>query len=471
MPLYRSVRYAGKPPEPTGLTFTIPMGPKIVQGSLWRSGLPPTKPQGAPIPVYLIEQPDYFERDDPKLGQGIYQFTDATGQKRDYTDNSERYGFFCRAVLEAIRLLDFWPDVLHVNDWQTGLVPVYLREIYPRQARSPYRARYARIKTLCTIHNLAYQGTFSHVDMALLGLPWRLFNIDQVEYYNRINFLKAGVVFSDVITTVSPTYAREVQTPLFGCGLQGVLLERSAKFHGIVNGADYQVWNPLTDMHIAANYDEVTLTTNKPLCKAALQSSLGLEPNPRMPLLGMVSRLANQKGFDLLAQCVLDLLKEKVQLVILGEGDAAYQQLLEKLHETYPRQVAISLSQNDKLAHQIEAGADMFLMPSQYEPCGLTQLYSLKYGTVPIIRVTGGLADTVVDATPENRAAGKATGFAFVLYTAKAFFDTVKKALTMYRDQPEQWLALQRTGMRQDWSWGRSAAEYERLYRSALDSM
>jgi starch synthase len=468
LPFYRSARQALVSPEPTGLTFALPMGPKLVRGTLWRSSLPATGPQGAPIPVFLVEQPDYFERDLPHLGQGLYQFTKSTGQKVDYADNCERFGFFCRAVVEAIRLLDYWPDVLHINDWQTGLVPVYLREIYAQQAGNACRARYAQIKTLCTIHNMAYQGTFWHLDMPLLGLPWRLFNFEQLEFYNHINFLKAGIVFSDLLTTVSPTYAREIQTPFFGCGLQGVVLQRNNRLHGIVNGADYQVWNPKTDPHLAANYDDDSVIQGKSECKAALQKEFGFEVNPRTPLLGMVSRLVNQKGFDLLAQSAEDLLKENVHLVVLGQGNEAYHQVLGRLRRDFPRQVGISIAQDEKLAHQIEAGADMFLMPSQYEPCGLNQLYSLKYGTVPIVRATGGLTDTVVDATPANLAAGTATGFRFVIYTAQAFFDTVKRALTMFREQPAQWLALQRNGMRQDWSWNRSAAEYERLYQTML---
>jgi starch synthase len=444
------------------------MGQRLVRGALWRSSLPPRDPLGTPIPVFLVEQADYFERDNPGLGRGLYQFTNAMGQKSDYADNCERYGFFCRAVLEAIRLLDFWPDVLHINDWPTGLLPVYLREIYPQQAPSAYRARYAAIKTLCTIHNLAYQGNFWHLDMPLLGLPWRLFHFEQLEFYNHINFLKAGIVFSDLLTTVSPTYAREIQTPYFGCGLQGVLLARAGKLHGIVNGADYDVWNPQTDAHLPCTYDEHTVTTGKAACKAALQRKYGFEENPRTPLLAMVSRLVDQKGLDLIALTARDLLREDIQLVVLGEGNPVYHEMLARLRHDFPRQVGVSITHDETLAHEIEAGADMFLMPSQYEPCGLNQLYSLKYGTVPIVRATGGLADTVVDATPANRAQGTATGFTFVVYSPPAFLDTVKRALDMYRNLPDEWLALQRAGMRQDWSWDRSAAHYDKLYRSLV---
>ncbi len=471
LPLYASARCAVVPPEATGLTLTVAMGRKLVQATLWKSALPPNKPNGKPIPVFLVEQPDYYERDDPAQGRGLYQFTKASGQKVDYPDNCERYGFFCRAVLEAVRLLDFWPDVLHLNDWQTALISVYLREVYPHQVRSPNRARYAQIKTLFTIHNLAYQGNFWHVDMPLLGLPWRLFNFEKLEFYNHINCMKGGIVFSDLLTTVSPTYAREIQTPYFGCGLQGVLLQRSDKLHGIVNGVDYQVWDPALDTYLAATYDVETVARGKAQCKAALQRGYGLESDPRVPVLGMVSRLVDQKGLDLLAQSARELLREHVQLVVLGEGNPVYHRMLAQLKQDFPRQVGVSITQDEKLAHEIEAGADIFLMPSQYEPCGLNQLYSLKYGTVPIVRATGGLADTVVDATPENCAAGRATGFTFVVYTPQALTDAVKRALLMFREEPVQWRALQRTGMQQDWSWERSAAEYERQYHALITTM
>jgi starch synthase len=466
LPLYRSARKATL--EPSGLTFSVPMGPKVVEGALWRSWMSPRKPDAKAVPVFLVEQPDYYERDEPGQGRGLYQYAASAGQKVDYPDNFERYGFFCRAVLEAIRLLDFWPDVLHINDWQTGLVPVYLREVYPQQFRNPIRARYAQIRTLCTIHNLVYQGNFPHTAMPLLGLPWRLFTFEQLEFYNHVSFLKAGLVFSDVLTTVSPTYAREIQTPFFGCGLQGVVLQRNSRLYGIVNGVDYRVWNPKTDEYLAARYDDQDVVRGKQACKAALQKSFGLEENPCVPLLGMVSRLVDQKGLDLLSQSARELLPDNVQLVVLGEGNATYHGMLADLRRDFPKHVGVSNAHDEKLAHQIEAGADIFLMPSRYEPCGLSQLYSLKYGTVPVVRATGGLADTVVDATPANLAAGKATGFSFVVYHPQALLDAVRRALTTFRDQPEVWLALQRTGMRQDWSWDRSAAEYERLYRSLL---
>jgi starch synthase len=453
LPLYRAVRDHQPPPVPTDHTFTVPIGDHRVPGRLYRA----TMPDGS-VPVYLVEQPSYFERDDSSQGRGLYQYTLPNGRKTDYADNCERFGFFCRAVLEVLPLLGVRPDVLHLHDWQTGLVPVYLAEHYRRHSA------YRKARTLLSIHNLAYQGVFWHYDMPLLGLDWKLFNFHQLEFYGHLNFLKAGIVFADLLNTVSPTYAKEIQTPYFGQGLQGVLSERRQRLYGIVNGVDYRQWNPATDPHLAANYDVATVAEGKPACKADLQCRLHLDVRPRVPLLGMVSRLVDQKGLDLLGRIVPELLRLDVQLVILGEGDPAYHRLFQDLQGRYPGRVGVRLGQDEALAHQIEAGADVFLMPSQYEPCGLSQLYSLKYGTVPVVRSTGGLADTLTDATVRTLAEGTATGFTFLPYTPTAFQEAVMRALELYRGRPERWRELMRTGMRQDWSWARSAAEYEQLY-------
>lgn len=454
LPLYRSVRLGPLPVSPTGHTLNIPIGTRTVSGRLWQSTLPDSD-----VPVFLVEQPDYYERDDPTQGRGLYHFTLPDGQKRDYPDNCERYTFFCRAVLEAIRLLDFWPDVLHDNDWQTGLVPVYLKEEY-RQ-----RQGYERIRSLFTIHNIAYQGLFWHWDLPLTGLDWKLFNYQRLEFHGRLSFLKAGIVFSDVLTTVSPRYAQEIQTPYFGCGLEGVLKERAHCLYGIVNGVDYRVWNPARDRYLAKTYDGASVTEGKPVCKAALQRRYGLADQPRTPVLGVVTRLVEQKGLGLIVRAADALLREDdVQLVVLGEGDPIYHRMLQDLQARYPDRVGLTLAFDEPLAHQIEGGADVFLMPSLYEPSGLNQLYSLKYGTVPVVRATGGLADTITDCTPETLAAGTATGFTFTAHAAAVFLDTVRRALRLYREDPQRWLQVMRTGMRQDWSWDRSAAEYEKLY-------
>jgi starch synthase len=462
-PLYNCARHGKTPVAPTEHALQIQIGNRMVRGRLWKATLPDST-----VTVYLVEQPDYYERDDPSQGRGLYHYTLPNGQKRDYPDNCERFVFFSRAVMESLRLLNYWPEVLHVNDWQTGLVPVYLKEMYSRRPidisyEDKDRNRYADIRTMFTIHNIAYQGTFWHWDLPLTGLEWRLFNYRQLEFYGHLNLLKAGIVFADVITTVSPRYAQEIQTPYFGCGLEGVLGEHRERLSGIVNGVDYNVWNPATDPFIAVRYNPEAVVEGKAACKKALQRRYGLQESDA-PLLGMVSRLVDQKGLNLVGKAADALLRDGVQLVFLGEGDPGYHRMLEDFRHRYPDRVGLTLGFDEPLAHQIEAGADIFLMPSIYEPSGLSQLYSLKYGTVPVVRATGGLADTIVDCTPETLQAGTATGFTFVAQSGQAFLETVQRALRLMREQPGEWLKLIRIGMRQDWSWNRSAAEYERLY-------
>jgi starch synthase len=462
LPLYRCVRTGPHELRPTDVVFTLPLGPRDRPGRLWRTALP-----GSDVPVYLVEQPELFERDDPAEGRGLYQYTGPDGRRLDYPDNAERYAFFCRAVLEALPRLDTHFDLLHCNDWQTGLMPAYVRELYGRQSHLNARA-YAGLRTLMTIHNIAYQGLFPPGVMALTGLHQRLFNYRQLEFYGHLNFLKAGCVFADWISTVSPRYAEEVQTMVFGCGLEGVLTERHAVLTGIVNGVDYAVWDPATDPHLAANYDAETVFDRKPACKLELQAQYGLPARPEVPLMGLVARLVEQKGVSLLIQSAHELLSHDVQLVVLGEGDPGVQRQLAQVRAQYPQKVGLRLGFDEALAHRVEAGADLFLMPSQFEPSGLNQLYSLRYGTVPVVRAVGGLADTITDTTPETLAAGTANGFRFGPYTAPAFQQAVHRALACYWYQPEAWRQVVRTGMRQDWSWGRSAAEYERLYERIL---
>ena len=324
LPLYRCARTGKAPVEPTDLVFHVPVGGRSVQGRLWRSRLP-----GSDVPVYLVENADYYDRDDPATGRGLYQFKQA-GELRDYPDNFARYAFFCRAVFEAIRLLDFWPDVLHLNDWQTGLAAVHLRETYHHYTVAGWD-RYERAKTLFTIHNMAYQGVFWHWDMKTADLSWRLFNPRQLEFHGHLNCLKAGLVFSDLINTVSPTYAKEIQTPYFGCGLQGVMSERRDRLFGIVNGCDYSVWDPLSDPYLAAHYDADHVTPGKPACKEALQRRLGLAVEPGAPLLGVVARLVEQKGVELILKAAPTLLQQGAQLAVLGQGDPAYHTQLQDL--------------------------------------------------------------------------------------------------------------------------------------------
>ncbi len=360
-------------------------------------------------------------------------------------------------MLESLPAIGFTPDVLHCNDWQTALVPVYLREL------PEYRDRHPQLQTLFTIHNLAYQGVFWRWDMAMTGLSWDLFNMHQLEFYGQLNFLKGGIVYADTVSTVSPRYAEEMQTPEYGCGLEGVLQHYRHKLIGIMNGVDYAEWDPSTDRHLAVRYNVTTVSEGKAACKRALQRRMGLPERPAVPVLAVIARLVDQK-VGLLPDVTEQLFAEDVQVVVLGLGDPAYHRLLKELTIQHPDRLAVTFAFDEPLAHQIEAGADMFLMPSKFEPSGLNQLYSLRYGTVPVVRDTGGLHDSVTDCTPATLAARTATGFCFGPYTPAALLATVRRALQAYRTESETWRQLIRTGMNQDWSWNHSAAEYEAVY-------
>ncbi len=389
---------------------------------------------------------------------GLYQF-ETPGGKADYDNNGERFVFFCRAVMEIVPHVGFPPDVIHVNDWQTGLVPAYLAETY--RAHPGYQ----RIRSVFTLHNLAYQGSYPRELMNYTGFPNYLYNPGQLEHYG-LNFLKAGIVFADAVTTVSPTYAREIQTAAFGCGLEGLLNNLHWKLSGILNGCDYDEWNPAHDRHIATPYTPETVFQMKPLCKADLQRRFKLPEDPKAPVLGVVARLVAQKGIDVILSAARGFLDLGCQLVVLGDGDRVYTERLTALRDQNPERVGVRLGKFDNaLAHAIEAGSDLFLMPSRYEPCGLNQMYSQKYGTPPVVRATGGLADTVVNATEENLADRRATGFSFQGCTASALYETVKWALTLLRDRPADFRQIVLTAMAQNWSWDRGAEAYERLYR------
>ncbi|MEO6029760.1 MAG: glycogen synthase GlgA [Candidatus Binatia bacterium] len=370
----------------------------------------------------------------------------------DFGDNPARFACFAQAVIALTARLDPLPDVLHCHDWQTGLIPAL--------ARTSPDARLTRIPTVFTIHNLGYQGRFGAAVWPLLGLDRRYFAPSHLEFYGDVNFLKAGLVFADRLTTVSPRYAEEIQTPAQGHGLDGVLRERRSVLRGIVNGIDTERWDPAHDPLIAAPFDADDLQ-GKAACKADLQRSFGLPVAPHVPLLGMVTRLAEQKGLDILAAALPELLTLDAQLIILGSGDERYERWVQDAGRRDPTRLAVRLAFDERLSHQVEAGADAFLMPSRYEPCGLNQMYSLRYGTVPIVRATGGLDDTIddVDATPTG-----GTGFKFAEYTAPALVATVRRALARYADTAG-WRRLMREGMRRDHSWSRVAATYLDLYR------
>jgi starch synthase len=421
LPLYR-----GTPTPPSGpiLTLPIQVGPhayNVAIHEVIRHN----------VRYLFADCPPLYDRD------GIYG-THGTVGGGDYPDNHIRFAVLCQAALGVARSI-FRPDVFHAHDWQAGLLPVYVRESF---ALDP---TFFGVRCVLTIHNLGYQGSFPASAIADLGLDARLFHPEGLEFFGRLNFLKAGIVWSDAINAVSPTYAREIQTPEFGFGLDGLLRSRASKLTGILNGVDYEEWNPETDRHLPANYSARDLS-GKRACKRELLEEMGLTAEADRPLIGIVSRFAQQKGMDLVT-AILPL--ANAALVVLGSGEAPLENAFRSLAASYPDRIAVRLGYDEGLAHRIEAGADMFLMPSRYEPCGLNQIYSLRYGTVPVVRATGGLEDTVTEQT----------GFKFLVDLEGA----VQAALEAFQDR-ETWAARMRRGMGQDFSWNASAGEYQLLY-------
>ena len=427
--------------------LSVKTGERAEECSLFESRLPDSK-----VPVYFISNDKYFNR------KGLYQ-----DEGRDYEDNLERFSFFSMAVLSSVKKMDWSPDIIHCNDWQTSLVSIYLKTIVKddRELREFYR----NSGSVFTIHNLGYQGIFNKEKFPLTGLRPSIFNINGVEYYGKLNLLKGGIIFSDIVTTVSPSYSKEIQTEENGYGLEGVLRERRKDLYGILNGVDYKEWDPLTDRHIVSHYSLKSISRKKG-CKRDLQKNCGLTIKD-VPLIGIVARLDDHKGFDILIEVMNELMQLELQMVILGTGKPKYQDILKRLAAKYPAKISVNLFFDDTLAHKIEAGADIFLIPSKYEPCGLSQLYSFRYGTVPVAHKTGGLADTITDSTPSNIVADKATGFLFSHYSAEDLLKSILLALSVYRNKA-QWKRLMVTGMKSDFSWKRSAGEYVRLYKKIL---
>ena len=409
--------------------------------TLWRTLLPGTR-----VLVWLVDAPAFSERDgNPYCGPDGF----------DWPDNAQRFLLFAK-VARLIALnqagLDWPVDVVHCNDWQTGMIPALLAQDNPRPA------------TVFTIHNLAYRGLFSWDTFTSLGLPHELWHMDRLEFYGQFSFMKGGLVYADRVTTVSPTYAEEIQTPDAGNGLDGLLRHRQAVLSGILNGIDADEWNPGTDKHIAQTYNRRTLT-NKEKNKVALQERSGLEVSEK-PLLGFIGRLVDQKGVDLILSNLPQLLSEGCQCVILGSGMKDYEERLAQLAQEFPEQLSVTIGYSEILAHQIEAGADIFLMPSAYEPCGLNQLYSLRYGTLPVVHAVGGLRDSVIDFAEPTQT--DATGFMFYQYTAHGLYNAIQRALAAFQDK-KIWRMLQNNGMSKDLSWRRSAEEYGRLYGELLE--
>lgn len=399
------------------------------------------------VPVYLVGSPKYFST--------------ATESRGIYVHEPDPYAFFGRAVAEMVpRLPGGWqPDVLHANDWHTGLVPVYVR------ASMGGAPAWSRCASVFTVHNLAYHGDFPREAFQCTGLPERLFTFESLEFHGRMSFIKGGLTCSDMTNTVSETYAREIQTPEYGCGLDGLMrhLAGQHRLRGIVNGIDYAVFDPATDPAIATNYAAED-PSGKARCRTALRRECGLPASRGTALVGMVTRLADQKGFDIIAAAAERILAMPVQLVVLGLGDPRYETMLTVLSERHPEQVRVFVRFDTPLAQRIYAGSDMFLMPSRFEPCGLGQLIALRYGTLPVVRATGGLADTVIDADADP---DRGNGFVFEPYTPEALLDALRRAVAALRKR-DRWACLVRRAMRLDHSWKAPAARYVELYEAAL---
>ncbi|MCU0579096.1 MAG: glycogen synthase GlgA [Desulfobacterota bacterium] len=438
-PKYRLAQPLKPALKPLEVTLEVPISwmkkpARVFQASL-REG----------VPVYLIGRDDLYDR------EGLYG-----NEYGDYQDNAERFIFFSRAVLELCAALPWSPDVIHCQDWQTGLIPVYLKTLYRAQPQLQNTA------SLFTIHNLGYQGLFWHYDLHLTGLGWELFTPQGLEFFGKINLMKGGIIFADILNTVSPTYRKEILTPENGFGLEGVLQGRGGDLYAVLNGVDYEIWNPENDPHLPAPFSGAALE-NKKLGKAQLQERFQLKRKAECPIVAVISRLLDRKGLDLIRQVFPKLMDLEMEVILMGQGVDQYQNWAQDLAKKYPGQIGLEMNYQDNLAHQIQGGADMLLMPSRYEPCGLDQMYALRYGTIPIVRGVGGLDDTVEDYNPQT---DQGTGFKFRDYEADKLLQTVQRALAVYRDKP-RWVRLMQRGMAQDFSWARSALAYQELYQKA----
>lgn len=397
------------------------------------------------VRYFFVDYGEYFNREDLYLTN-----------HQDYPDNAERFAFLSLASLEFAKRASLAPDVIHCNDWQTALVPVYLKTLYENDLF------FQKTKTLLTIHNMAYQGVFPRTALDRISLPQSLYNPEGLEFFGNICLLKGGILFADKLSTVSRRYSEEILTPHFGYGLEGVLQKRASTLVGILNGVDYSQWDPETDPYLAANYSIENLAGKK-TCKKDLLDLFGIPESIRRPVIGIISRLAYQKGFDLLLNVGENIIEDGWSLVAIGTGEEKYANYFLKLKERYPSYVGVKIMYDEALAHKIEAGADLFLMPSRYEPCGLNQIYSLRYGTVPLVRATGGLDDTIsdFDQSPEP------TGFKFSSTTPAELLHTVRRALAVY-STPKRWSQLMKNGMSKDYSWHQSARQYVEAYQSLL---
>ena len=422
----------------------VPVGDKIAICNIKSSFI--ISPKGK-VQVFLLENDEYFGKASP--------YVDAKTGK-DYPNNDERFIFYNRAVVQVLGLLGWQPDVIHCNDWQTGLIPAYLKTIH---SKDPLLSS---VKSVFTIHNLAYQGLFPHKSFLKTGLPDSIYNDDGVQYYDHFSFLKTGLMYSDSITTVSEKYAEEIcTTEEYGYGFEGILKKRKKDLTGILNGVDYTVWNPERDSLIPFRYSSKELPLKRE-DKKALCKHFKLEHDAEIPVIGIISRFTDQKGLDLIEKIMPDLMKENIFLCVLGMGDKKYHKMFEKFRKKFPKKIGLHIGFSEEIAHLIEAGSDIYLMPSKYEPCGLNQMYSLRYGTIPVVRATGGLADTI-----DEYKNGKGNGFLFDKYEPSAFMTAIKKALKLFKNRDE-WVKLVRQAMGYDYSWEVNAKKYIDLYKSLI---
>lgn len=441
IPYYRMVKISGQPIQYMAEEIEVPFKDEILRSEIYQGKL------NNEIPVYFIGKEEFYDRE--------YLYNTPKG---DYFDNAERFIFFSKAALILTKHLKFQPDIIHHHEWQTGLISSYLKSIYKND---PF---FSKTASVFTIHNIAYQGLFKKEKFLITELPMEMYSPDGIEFWERVNFMKAGIVYADVINTVSKKYSEEIQTPEYGYGLDGILRKRKQDLYGIINGVDYKEWDPSSDPYIKKTYDINDLSGKKE-CKRDLLREFNM---PRalenLPLLGMISRLTDQKGFDLIYEILDQLLTLDLGFVLLGSGEQRYQDLFHQVSQKFPNKVGIRIAYDNRLAHMIEAGADIFLMPSKYEPCGLNQIYSLRYGTIPVVRATGGLDDTIINYDPTTR---KGNGFKFKNYNSKELLNKIKEAIDYYY-QPEHWIGLIKNAMSSNFSWESSAKAYLELYHKAL---
>lgn len=437
MPLYSVINADAYSISKTDIAFTVPVSDRDELAEIWKGYLP-----GTHIPVYFIAN-HYFERD------ALYG--NSTG---DYPDNSERFVFFSRAALELCERI-IKPDIIHCNDWQTSLVPLYLKEVYQKNGKL------TGLKTVLTIHNLGYQGKFWVYDLHILNLGWEIFSPEKLEFYNHINYLKGGIVYADAVTTVSRRYAMEILTAEFGYGLEGVLKKYTSKLFGIISGVDTKIWDPASDKYLPFSYSAGNIR-DKLKCRAALLDEFKIKDEPGVPVIGMVSRFNPQKGLDILVKSLSSILAESaVKFVVLGSGEKIYEDMIKNLADKYPDRLSLRVAHDERLSHLVHAGSDYFLMPSRYEPCGFSQMHAMAYGTPAIVRAVGGLDDTVCDIT---QGIESATGFKFYEYSCDALKEKIMQAADFFKNNRQDYDTIVENCIRQDFSWNNSALEYGKLY-------